>query len=139
MAFIFTMHSRRRDMSTVGVLSAISEDGNDLDIQSAAMGAGGKNTYTSMRATTGMAPMTTRPWARIQNSDSPRSYFAMSDASGSDTDHEQEKRLAELRENPQIAKRGGWKRLAVAALLTILCIVGLVVGLVMGLNKRNNS
>lgn len=127
-------------MSAAGALPVISEDGNDLDIQPAALGAGGSNnTNPSMRASTGMAPMTARPWARIQNSDSPRSYFAMSDASGSDTDHEQEKRLAELRENPQIAKRGGWKRLAVVALIAILCIVGLVVGLVVGLNKRNNS
>lgn len=136
MAFIFTMHSHHRDVSTAGTLPVISEDGNDLDIQPAAMCAGGNITNTSMRATTGLAP---RPWARNPNSDSPRTYFTMSDASGSDTDHEQEKRLAELRENPQIAKRGGWRRLAVAALIAILCIVGLVVGLVVGLNERNNS
>lgn len=133
------MHSHRRDLSAAGTLPVISEDGNDLDIQPAAMGAGGNNTNMSVRATTGIAPIKTRPWARIQNSDSLRSYLAMSDASGSDTDHEQEKRLAELRDNPQIAKRGGWKRLALAALIAILCIVGLVVGLVVGLNKRNNS
>src|SRR5438045_4863620 len=43
MAFIFTMQSHRRDMAAAGTLPAISEDGTDLAIHSAAapMGVGG--------------------------------------------------------------------------------------------------
>jgi hypothetical protein len=62
----------------------------------------------------------------------------MSDSSGSDTtDPDREKHLANLRNNPNIAKRGGWKRLALIALMITLSLVGLIVGLVIGL--KNNS
>jgi hypothetical protein len=121
------------------MLPVISEDGNDFMIAPTPMGAGvnGMNKMP-MRTTATANSMTTKPWAKVQNSDSPRSYMSMSDASGSDTDHEMEKRLNELRENPQIAKRGGWRRLALVAGIMVLCIAGLVAGLVVGL-KRNNS
>jgi hypothetical protein len=59
--------------------------------------------------------------------------------SGSDTDHEKEKHLASLRNNPSIAKRGGWGRLALVALVAALSLVGLIVGLVVGLRIKNNS
>jgi hypothetical protein len=41
--------------------------------------------------------------------------------------------------NKHIAKRGGWLRLALIALIALLCIVGLVVGLVIGLRNKHNS
>jgi hypothetical protein len=52
-------------------------------------------------------------------------------------------KLVELRNgigsNKHIAKRGGWKRLALIALIAILCIIALVVGLVVGLRKKNSG
>ncbi len=52
-------------------------------------------------------------------------------------------KLADVRRgilnNRHIAKRGGWKKLCLIALLLILCIVALVVGLDLGLWKKNTS
>ena len=52
-------------------------------------------------------------------------------------------KLAELRKglenNKHIAKRGGWKRLMVLAVVLFLIIVGLVVGLVLGLRQKDNA
>jgi hypothetical protein len=62
-----------------------------------------------------------------------------SDGSGSDTSHDKEKHLASLKNNPNIAKRGGWRRLALTALVVALCLAGLIVGLVIGLRVKNNS
>jgi hypothetical protein len=145
MAFIFTMHSQRRDMGPTGTLPAIDENGTDINInptngaaavptsKKSAMGSGG---IGAGARTAAIRP----PWARnrMEQDDSPVSYFSMSDTSGSATDEDVEKRLAELRERPQIAKRGGWRRLALIAIIVVLCIVGLVVGLVVGLNKKNS-
>ena len=44
-----------------------------------------------------------------------------------------------LYNNKYIARRGGWKRLAVIGLIAILFIVGLVVGLVVGLRNGHGS
>jgi hypothetical protein len=52
-------------------------------------------------------------------------------------------KLADVRKgisnNKYIARRGGWKRLALLALIAILCIVALIVGLVVGLRKRDRT
>lgn len=42
-----------------------------------------------------------------------------------------------LRTIPQIAKRGGWKRLCLIGSVVVLCLVGLIVGLVVGLRKKS--
>jgi hypothetical protein len=41
--------------------------------------------------------------------------------------------------NKHIAKRGGWKRLALLAFFVVLCIIGLAVGLFVGLRHRKKS
>lgn len=47
-------------------------------------------------------------------------------------------KLADVRNNKHIARRGGWKRMCLITLLTIGMIVALVVGLVFGLRKKNS-
>jgi hypothetical protein len=63
------------------------------------------------------------------------------DGTGVDGPHGE--KLSEARKgitnNKHIAKRGGWKRLASIALLAIIGIVALVVGLVVGLRKRDKG
>ena len=140
MAFIFTMHSNRRDMPSTGTLPAISEDGQDFAI------------LPDPRAKP-RTPPARPPWARNPVA-SPLSYKSISSdgsgsgsasasgsgsGSGSETDHEKEKHLASLRNNPSIAKRGGWRRLAFITLVAALCLVGLIVGLVVGMRAQNNS
>jgi hypothetical protein len=52
-------------------------------------------------------------------------------------------KLADVRKgianNKHIAKRGGWKRLALIATIIILCAIALGVGLGVGLHKRHSS
>ena len=122
-------------------LPAISEDGQDFAI------------LPDPRAKS-RTPPARSPWARNPIA-SPLSYKSMSsDGSGSsgsgsgsgngsgswsDTGRDKEKHLASLRNNPSIAKRGGWRRLVLIVLLVALCLVGLIVGLVVGLRNENNS
>jgi hypothetical protein len=47
-----------------------------------------------------------------------------------------EKRLAALRNHKQIAKRGGWKKLAIILLVLLIIIIALAVGLTFGLKKK---
>jgi hypothetical protein len=138
MAFIFTMHSHRRDMPSTGTLPVISEDGQDFAI-------------TPDPKANPRTPPARPPWTRNPIA-SPLSYKSLSSdgsasgsasgsgsGSGSDTDHDKEKHLASLRNNPNIAKRGGWRRLALITLVAVLSLVGLIVGLVIGLRYKNNS
>jgi len=48
-------------------------------------------------------------------------------------------RLADARRNKYVARRGGWRRLCVAAFIVIALLVGLIVGLVVGLRKRHSK
>ncbi|KAI9817155.1 MAG: hypothetical protein M1827_001267 [Pycnora praestabilis] len=48
-------------------------------------------------------------------------------------------RFEPVRNNKYIARRGGWKRLCILAIVVIIVIVGLVVGLVVGLRKKHDS
>lgn len=67
-------------------------------------------------------------------------YSAFSDTSstapvggmGSD-----EKPIGGIRNRKQIAKRGGWKRLTLIIAIALLCLIGLIVGLAVGLTQRN--
>ncbi|KAL8702590.1 MAG: hypothetical protein Q9201_004249 [Fulgogasparrea decipioides] len=48
-------------------------------------------------------------------------------------------KLSDVRNNKHIARRGGWRRICLIALLVIAVIVGLVVGLAVGLKKKNSN
>lgn len=48
-------------------------------------------------------------------------------------------KLEHLRNNPQIAKRGGWKRLALCIILLVVVVIAIVVGVVVGLKKKRNT
>lgn len=67
--------------------------------------------------------------------------YSQFDSSGVEGPHGE--KLSDVRKginnNKHIAKRGGWRRLALIALIVILCFVVLVLGLVFGLRNRHNS
>ncbi|KAI4234423.1 MAG: hypothetical protein LQ352_008177, partial [Teloschistes flavicans] len=46
-------------------------------------------------------------------------------------------KLADVRNNKHIARRGGWRRICLIALLLLTAIVALAVGLAVGLHKKN--
>lgn len=50
-----------------------------------------------------------------------------------------EKKFAALRNHKQIAKRGGWKRLAIILAILVAIIIALAVGLAVGLKKKKTS
>lgn len=50
-----------------------------------------------------------------------------------------DEKLEALRNNRQVAKRGGWRRLALMALLLMLFIIGLAVGLGVGLTRKHKA
>jgi hypothetical protein len=145
MAFIFTMRStpvgsmHRRDISSAGSLPVISEDGR-LSL-----------TFSSDDPPD-TPPVPPRAWNRPADKrfglGTPRSYFEGSppayshfDAVGIEGPNGE--KLADVRKgiynNKHVAKRGGWKRLALIALIAILCMVALVVGLVVGLRNRSHN
>ena len=47
-------------------------------------------------------------------------------------------KFEDLRNNAYVARRGGWRRICLIALIVIACIVALVVGLVVGLKKKHS-
>ncbi|KAL9575927.1 MAG: hypothetical protein Q9212_007554, partial [Teloschistes hypoglaucus] len=47
--------------------------------------------------------------------------------------------LADVRNNKHIARRGGWRRICLIALLLVATIVALAVGLAVGLNRKNSQ
>ncbi|KAL8630416.1 hypothetical protein Q9189_003900 [Teloschistes chrysophthalmus] len=48
-------------------------------------------------------------------------------------------KLADVRNNKHIARRGGWRRICLIALLLVASIVALAVGLAVGLNRKNSQ
>ncbi|KAI4168179.1 MAG: hypothetical protein LQ343_006618 [Gyalolechia ehrenbergii] len=83
-----------------------------------------------------------RPFHRRWNlGDPPRFSFEDSPPKYSvwDTTGPKGEKLADVRNNKHIARRGGWKRICLIALLTVGIIVALVVGLVFGLRKKNSN
>ena len=48
-------------------------------------------------------------------------------------------KFAVLRNNKQIAKRGGWKRLIIIVAIVIALIIALAVGLAVGLKKKSSK
>lgn len=141
MAFIFTMRStpvgssHRREPNSMSSLPPIDEDGSS---------------FNSPRIP---PPVPPRAWnrpahkvfglgspPRLNFEGSPPEYSQF-DSTGVEGPHGE--KLNDVRKgisnNKHIAKRGGWKRLAVLALIAMLCIVGLVVGLVVGLRNKHSS
>lgn len=48
-------------------------------------------------------------------------------------------RLADVRNNKYVARRGGWKRLCLVAFGVTALLAGLIVGLVVGLRRKNSN
>ncbi|KAL8933037.1 MAG: hypothetical protein Q9216_006552 [Gyalolechia sp. 2 TL-2023] len=83
-----------------------------------------------------------RPFHRRWNLGDPPSFsFETSPPKYSvwDTTGPKGEKLADVRNNKHIARRGGWIRMCLIALLTIGIVVALVVGLVFGLRKKNSN
>ncbi|TKA66875.1 hypothetical protein B0A49_06562 [Cryomyces minteri] len=90
-----------------------------------------------------------RPWSRRglrrgssgSNDTLPPAYSKYAASAASEeppiTSADREK-LATLRNNKQIAKRGGWKRLALLLLLAVVVVVAIAVGVTVGLKKKNS-
>ncbi|KAI9744461.1 MAG: hypothetical protein M1818_001990 [Claussenomyces sp. TS43310] len=108
----------RRDLSG-NTLPAISEDDSDSRSSVPSRSPPGGKQAGPLR----FSPAHTPPGMAVAFSDT------------SSTLNGDEKGLG-LRNNEHIAKRGGWKRLALIALIVILCLVALIVGLVVGLTNR---
>jgi hypothetical protein len=121
MAFIFATRStptpngsmHRRDLSSTGALSAILEDGDDP--------APPVPLRAQNRPLNKHFELGTPPKHNFERPPPAYSYFdGIKGPNG--------EKLADLRNNKHIARRGGWKRLALIALIVVLCLVGLVVG-----------
>ncbi|KAL8834335.1 MAG: hypothetical protein Q9170_003789 [Blastenia crenularia] len=83
-----------------------------------------------------------RPFHRRWNlGDPPRISFETSPPKYSvwDATGPKGEKLSDVRNNKYIARRGGWKRMCLLALLAIGLIVALVVGLVVGLRRKHDS
>lgn len=117
--------SHRRDHSQSTSLPAISEDSADFIAPPVPVAPSRYNVQSQLR-------------------DNPRigspvngAYSSFSDTSSlGGTTKIGEEKVVGIRDNEQIAKRGGWKRLALIALVVTICLVGLIVGLVVGLRNR---
>lgn len=48
-------------------------------------------------------------------------------------------KFEELRNNAYVARRGGWRRICLVAIIVIACLVALVVGLAVGLHKKHSN
>ncbi|KAL8709673.1 MAG: hypothetical protein Q9220_005613 [cf. Caloplaca sp. 1 TL-2023] len=83
-----------------------------------------------------------RPFHRRWNlGDPPRISFETSPPKYSvwDATGPKGEKLSDVRNNKHIARRGGWRRICLIALLVVTLIVALVMGLVFGLQKKNSS
>ncbi|KAL9600913.1 MAG: hypothetical protein Q9219_002848 [cf. Caloplaca sp. 3 TL-2023] len=94
----------------------------------------------------GMPPMPPkahhRPFHKRWNlGDPPRFSFEASPPKYSvwDTTGPKGEKLSDVRNNKHIARRGGWKRICLIALLFITFTIALVVGLVVGLRKKHSN
>jgi hypothetical protein len=47
-------------------------------------------------------------------------------------------KFEDLRNNAYVARRGGWRRICLIAILVIACMIALIVGLVVGLHKKHS-
>jgi len=139
MAFIFTMRStgsmHRRDPASGNSLPAISEDAASFleprappAIPDRAIG----------RPSTRIWAAGGTPVHSFDSSPPPYNNFDDEGVFGPKGEKLSDVRRG-VQNNKWIAKRGGWKRLALIALIVIACIVGLAVGLTVGLYHNSNS
>jgi hypothetical protein len=126
---------RRGDPHSPGSLPAISEDETS------------EASPTSPTARIFTPPIPTRAWNRPQREylwgishparvESPPPYVDIADAQGPKGEKLADVRRA-IANNKHLAKRGGFKTLALFLLFVSLCIVGLVVGLIVGLRNAH--
>ncbi|KAL8910973.1 MAG: hypothetical protein Q9171_003784 [Xanthocarpia ochracea] len=83
-----------------------------------------------------------RPFHRRWNlGDPPRRSFESPPPKYSvwDTTGPKGEKLAEMRNNKHIARRGGWRRICLILLILLTLIVGLAVGLTIGLRKKESN
>jgi len=140
MAFIFSMRStpvgsmHRRDPASGSTLPPISEDGSSFSEprEPPAIPPRARNRPPHKIFALGASP-------KLNYEGGPPAYSHFDE----DVEGPNGEKLADVRKgisnNKHIARRGGWKRLALIALIAIFCIVGLIVGLVVGLRKRNSN
>jgi len=85
------------------------------------------------------SPRSSRQWSKKSSSLAGTTlYEGPEDVYDQPGDRNAEK-LEQLRNNAQIAKRGGWKRLALCIILLIIVVIAIVVGVVVGLKKKRNT
>jgi len=123
--------AHRRDSSATGTLPAILEDGND---SSPPIPAKAQHRPATSRFVVG-----DQGHDLFDSSPSPPAYSALSGIVGPNGEKLEEVRENRFLNNKHIAKRGGWRRLCFIAVIAIICIVGLVVGLVVGLKKKHHQ
>ncbi|SLM37960.1 hypothetical protein LPUS_07971 [Lasallia pustulata] len=83
-----------------------------------------------------------RPFSRLWHlGDPPRHSYEKSPPAYSvwNVTRPRGEKLADVRNHKFIARRGGWKRLLILAVITAAVLVALIVGLVVGLRKKHNS
>ncbi|CZS95296.1 hypothetical protein WAI453_011276 [Rhynchosporium graminicola] len=130
-----SMH--RRDPQSAGSLPAISEDGSSFleprDAPPVPERAWNRPPYKN-------SALGTPPSLKSGGSPPPYTHF---DSSKDELQAPEGDKLTQLRgrleNNKHISKRGGWKRLAIIAAIVILCLVGLIVGLAVGLRNKHNG
>lgn len=85
------------------------------------------------------SPRSSHQWSKKSGSLAGTTLFEdPEDAYDQPPDRNAEK-LEQLRNNKHIAKRGGWKRLALCIAVSVVVVVAVVVGVVVGLKKRSPS
>ncbi|KAI9893882.1 MAG: hypothetical protein M1814_005435 [Vezdaea aestivalis] len=129
MAFIFTMRTSHRHGDSTATaddnLSVIMENGDDPAPPPIPPKASGRTPHR--RIPIGFPPSR-------RGLDPPPPYSVYEGVRGPKGE-----RLNDLRNNKFVAKRGGWKRFCLIALIASTIIAGLVVGLVVGLWNRDRN
>ncbi|KAF2258439.1 hypothetical protein CC78DRAFT_537752 [Lojkania enalia] len=108
-------------------LSVILENGGDP--QAKATRDGHRTSLRKSGISIGALGEAPRESVEESNGSSGYSYSVWSDG----------EKFGAIRNHKQIAKRGGWKRLAIIIAIVIACIIALAVGLALGLKKKKSS
>jgi hypothetical protein len=119
----------RRAVSMSSSLPAISEDGNSVGSRDSVAPA---IPARSLKRNVGPP--------RLSVLESPPSYWEDDNSINAGKDAEKASRWRdEIINNRHVAKRGGWMRFCLIALVVLSCIAGLVIGLVFGLKKGQHT
>ena len=81
-----------------------------------------------------------RPFSRIWHGDPPRHSYENSPPRYSvwDATGPKGEKLVDVRNNKYIARRGGWRRFFIIAIVAIAILIALIVGLVVGLHEKHS-